>query len=130
MTRVRSGLPRWGRLWSKRRDARGPGVYIPATVLTVLALLALSEVAAGIIAVVSANPSASREETMQCDAGKAQWAVGKTPDDDLVERARRDAGARVVRVITYGMMVTMEYDAARLSLDLDAHGRVGQVRCG
>ncbi len=67
---------------------------------------------------------------MQCDAGKAQWAIGKTPDEALIERARHDAGARVVRVIEYGMMVTMEYNEARLTFDLDEQGRVRQVRCG
>ena len=70
------------------------------------------------------------EDAMTCDASKAQWALGQIPDDALIERARGDAGARVVRIIEYGMLVTMEYNAARLTIDLDQQGRVRQVRCG
>lgn len=67
---------------------------------------------------------------MTCDAGKAQWALGQIPNDALIERARGDAGARVARVIEYGMLVTMEYNEARLTIDLNEQGRVRQVRCG
>lgn len=67
---------------------------------------------------------------MQCDASKAQWALGKTPDDALLARLQRDSGAKLVRVIEHGMMVTMEYNEARLTLDLDEMFRVRQVRCG
>jgi len=100
------------------------------TQAAVLTLLVAAAAAAGIIVAVPTTASAPQEETMHCDAGKAQWAIGKAPDDDLIERARHDAGARVVRVIAYGMMVTMEYNEARLNLDLDEQGRVQQVRCG
>ena len=80
----------------------------------------------------SQTPTAATvsEDAMTCDASKAQWALGQIPDDALIERARGDAGARVVRIIEYGMLVTMEYNEARLTIDLDQQGRVRQVRCG
>lgn len=72
----------------------------------------------------------SGETLMQCDASKVQWALGEMADDALAERARSAAGARSVRVIAHGMMVTQEYREDRLNLDLDEHGRVRAVRCG
>lgn len=72
----------------------------------------------------------SSEQAMQCDASKAQWALGKTLDDATISRLRRDAGATSVRVIEHGMMVTMEHNEARLTINLDELFRVRQVRCG
>jgi hypothetical protein len=47
-----------------------------------------------------------------------------------VEAARVAAGARMARTIRPGQMVTKEYDAERLNLDVDASGRIVAARCG
>jgi len=65
-----------------------------------------------------------------CDAAKASGFVGRKADEALVERARQAAGAERARVLTPGTMVTMEYQAGRLNLDVDAAGIVQAVRCG
>ena len=65
-----------------------------------------------------------------CDATNAQFAVGKTVDQRLGEEARGRAGAAVVRVLRPGQMVTMEFSAARLTLEADAAGVVTRARCG
>ncbi|MDB5873798.1 MAG: hypothetical protein JWQ07_3240 [Ramlibacter sp.] len=66
----------------------------------------------------------------QCDDGAARFAVGKTADAQLAEEARTRASAQRVRMVRPGDMVTMEFDAMRLTLDVDASGRVVRVRCG
>ncbi len=66
----------------------------------------------------------------ECDASRAQAAVGKTATAAVVEEARRTSGATIVRKLVPGQMVTMEYRADRLSLDVDANDVVTGVRCG
>ena len=70
-------------------------------------------------------------ETTSCNADAAKpGAVGKTATAAVVERARIDAGARSVRVLKPGQMVTMEYIEGRLNIDVDAANVVTNVRCG
>jgi hypothetical protein len=66
----------------------------------------------------------------QCDEGAAQYAVGRVADAKLAEELRVRANAQRVRMVRPGQMVTMEFDTGRLTLDLDAKGRVVRARCG
>jgi len=66
----------------------------------------------------------------QCNDAAAQFAIGKTADAKLVEEARIRASAQQVRMIHPGQMVTMEFSAGRLTLDVDASGKVVGARCG
>jgi hypothetical protein len=66
----------------------------------------------------------------QCNDAAAQFAVGKTADAKLAEEARVRASALRVRMIRPGQMVTMEFDASRLTIELDDKGKVVSVRCG
>lgn len=66
----------------------------------------------------------------RCDAGPAQSAIGKSSTARNVEAARVAAGARMARTIRPGQMVTKEFDAERLNLDVDGSGRIVAVRCG
>lgn len=66
----------------------------------------------------------------QCDAEPAQHHVGHPATPDMVEAARRDAGAERVRTLKPGQVVTMEYMAGRLNLYLDANGRIERIACG
>lgn len=66
----------------------------------------------------------------KCDAAAAQFAVGRTIDAKLAEEVRVKSGAQRVRVVRPGQMVTMEFDAMRLTLDVDANGRLNSARCG
>ena len=65
-----------------------------------------------------------------CDDSQAQWAIGRKVSDADVEQARKDAGAETVRTLKPDQMVTMEFLANRLNLNLDAAGVVTAVRCG
>ena len=48
----------------------------------------------------------------------------------VVEAARVSAGALMVRILRPGQMVTKEFDAERLNLEVDAAGRIIAARCG
>lgn len=65
-----------------------------------------------------------------CDARPAQSAVGQSSTASVVETARVRSGAQMVRIIRPGQMITKEYDAQRLNLEVDANGRILAVRCG
>ncbi len=67
----------------------------------------------------------------RCHAGLAVKAlVGRRATRELLEQARQQAGARLLRVIGPDQMVTQEFNASRLSVLLDAQGRIAQVNCG
>lgn len=66
----------------------------------------------------------------QCNDAAAQFALGRTADLALVEEVRARAGVQRVRLVRPGQMVTMEFDAARLTLDVDAADKVVRARCG
>ena len=65
-----------------------------------------------------------------CREAPAHFALGQPYSDQLARRARRRAGARAVRTIEPGRAYTMEFRADRLTLELDAQGRVRAVLCG
>ena len=65
----------------------------------------------------------------ECDAQNVQSIVGETYNTPLGEEARQRSRAERVRVVRPGDMVTMEFDARRLTIDLDAQGKVVRVRC-
>lgn len=65
-----------------------------------------------------------------CNAAPAQFAVGRHADAMLVDDARTRARAKTARVLRPGQVVTMEFNAERLSLSVDDAGRVTRVSCG
>lgn len=66
----------------------------------------------------------------RCDAAAAQWAVGKTNTVQHVEDARRRSGALMARVLRPNQPTTMEFNAERLNLVVDATGRIITATCG
>lgn len=65
-----------------------------------------------------------------CTAQPAQAATGKPATAGAVETARVRSGARMARVLRPNQAVTMEFNAERLNLVVDAAGVVTAVRCG
>lgn len=81
----------------------------------------------------AAQPAPQTEvatDAATCDATQAQWTVGKAVSEADVEQARKDAGAQTARTLKPGQATTMEFNAARLNLDVDDKGVVTAVRCG
>lgn len=66
----------------------------------------------------------------RCRAAGAQAELGKTVSDEVADDARASAGALRARVIRPGDRVTMDVDAQRLNIEVDATGRIRRLRCG
>ena len=91
---------------------------------TVFALRVLILSLAGCVAQPPAQPPAQPEPD-DCRASELQGLAGQ-PGTVL-------AGMRfsqVLRVIEYGMPVTMDYNPARLNIELDRRGVIERVSCG
>lgn len=81
----------------------------------------------------AAQPAATEPapaDAGSCDALQAQWTVGKAIGETELEQARKDAGAASARALRPGQPVTMEFNAARLNIEVDANGVGVSVRCG
>lgn len=78
----------------------------------------------------AATPAPWTPKGGTCDAAPAQSAVGQNASASVVEQARNRSGALMARILRPGQMVTKEYDAQRLNLEVDASGRIIAARCG
>lgn len=76
--------------------------------------------------------SSPKENHMEstCHADTARSFVGRTATADVVEQARIAAHAGIARTLKPGQIVTMEYHAGRLNIDVDANNVILDVRCG
>ena len=79
----------------------------------------------------TARPRLATPPAMEgCDASDLNFLIGKVLDEALAARAKDATGASSVRVIRPGQMVTMDYVAERLNVEVDAAGKVTSARCG
>jgi hypothetical protein len=65
-----------------------------------------------------------------CDEAGAMWAIGRHAGDRTVERARRDANARSVRIIHPDMLYTTDYERRRLNIEVNHRNRIVDLSCG
>ena len=85
---------------------------------------------AALLLAACATPVTPPPMTGQCNADAAQAHVGHAATAEMIEAARKDAGADSVRTLKPGQAVTMEYLAGRLNLYLDADGKIERIGCG
>jgi hypothetical protein len=80
----------------------------------------------------SATDSATTTDTghSRCEAKAAEFTIGKPASPDLLEQARKRAGAQNARFLLPTDMVTLEYRSDRLNLNTDANRIVTRVNCG
>jgi hypothetical protein len=95
-----------------------------------LAVSACAQVPSSEAAVGPPQPVADPTSASHCDASKTSDAIGQLPRAEVVEAARKAAGAQVVRTLRQGQPVTKEFQVGRLNLLLDARGKVASARCG
>lgn len=96
-------------------------------------LAALAALAGVLLLPACAQPqmtSATPAPQAQCDATRLQDVVGQPASAHLLEAARVQAGATTARMVRHDQMVTREYMLGRLTLWLDANGRVREANCG
>ena len=82
-------------------------------------------------ACMTASPMGGTSPTEdRCNAELAKSAMGREASTQVVEQARVDARAHVARVLRPGQVVTMEFRAGRLNVDVDERNTVTGLRCG
>ncbi|WP_046346923.1 I78 family peptidase inhibitor [Sphingomonas changbaiensis] len=79
----------------------------------------------------TARPALSHPPAFEgCDAEDMQALIGHPFPADGADRARDASGSAIVRVVRPGEAVTMDVRADRLTITLDAEGKVVSARCG
>ena len=76
------------------------------------------------------TPVPPPEHPDRCDHRRAEWAIGQSATEDVLDRARVAAGAEFARFLRIGQPITMEYRIGRLNLGVDDGNVVRTVRCG
>lgn len=56
--------------------------------------------------------------------------VGRSATAEVGDELLRQSGARILRWVSKGMMITMEFRTDRLTVWLDATNRIERVNCG
>ncbi|HYW14749.1 MAG TPA: I78 family peptidase inhibitor [Allosphingosinicella sp.] len=75
-------------------------------------------------------PAAEAGGVGKCDAAGAQKLIGQAKSAKVGNEALRLSGAKALRWIAPGTMVTMDYREDRLNLRTDPAGKVVKVDCG
>ena len=87
----------------------------------------------GLAGCTAANPSpppSADGSGSSCDASSLSAYVGRPYGDTLGREMQSRSGAKVLRVVRYGEVVTMEYSGDRLTVSLDQQEKVATARCG
>lgn len=71
-----------------------------------------------------------RNEAGQCNAAAVQNLIGKQASPEMLDQARRETGAAMARILRPGDIVTMEYNAQRLTLTTDDALVIQRLGCG
>ena len=66
----------------------------------------------------------------QCDASSIQTLVGEQASPALLDQARRKSGAAIARIVRPEDIVTLEYNAQRLTLMTDESLKIERISCG
>lgn len=74
-------------------------------------------------------PTTATPASNQCEASKASAAIGQQPSAEIVEQARVQAGAEIVRTLRHDQPITKEFRYGRLNLVLGADGRIASINC-
>ncbi len=76
------------------------------------------------------TPSTPATPAAACNADAAQGHIGHTATAEMVDAARKDAGAAIARTLSPGQAVTMEYRHDRLNVHIDAGRKITRITCG
>ena len=66
----------------------------------------------------------------RCDAAPVSWAVGQKGDEQVMKKVWQQSGAGLIRPITSGQAVTMDFRHDRINVHLDAGNIITRLDCG
>ncbi len=99
---------------------------------TALACMALSFITAGCSSLQPepGKPDERAAASGACHADPVQWAIGQEATSETMGRVWRESHAGLIRPISPGQAVTMDYRADRVNVELDAGNRIVRIHCG
>lgn len=65
-----------------------------------------------------------------CDAAPVRWAIGERAGTSVLERVTLESGSQSARVVHPGEAVTLEFNPARITIEVDGRNRIVDLRCG
>ncbi|MBP6018214.1 MAG: hypothetical protein KA735_01870 [Burkholderiaceae bacterium] len=65
-----------------------------------------------------------------CDADPAQSLLGKAPQPDIMAQAKQLSGAKQLRTLLPGQVMTMEYNPERLNILVGDSDTITRINCG
>jgi hypothetical protein len=77
-----------------------------------------------------ASPPLGDDAGYVCRAGTTDRFIGQAATAELGVRMLAASGARQLRWVPYGGMITMDYSPSRLTVRLDQQNRVESASCG
>ena len=95
-----------------------------------LALTVLSAVPLAACMVTPSGQPGTGEPVGSCRNEGLGKFVGQPASQELGARMLRESGARTIRWVPKGGIITMEFSADRLTVQLDGSNRVETARCG
>ena len=93
-------------------------------------LLALLATALAGCATTGSAPSLAGPSGSACNDSGLTPYIGQPYSDALGAEMRSKSGAQSLRKVGYGEVVTMEFNANRLTVSLDEQNKVATARCG
>ena len=95
-----------------------------------LITLALLPLAACTIATSDATADSPPDMAAACRREPLAQFIGQPASQELGARMLRASGARIIRWVPKGGMVTMDFSPHRLTVQLDGSNRVEAANCG
>ena len=97
---------------------------------SILTLAAAAVAIVGCSTTAPSEPAPANPEGGSCNDSGLSSYVGQTYSDALGAEMKAKSGAQALRVVHDGEVVTMEFNANRLTVMLDGNNRVTTARCG
>lgn len=92
--------------------------------------LALLPLAACTVATSDATADNVPPTAATCRSEALAQFIGQPASQELGERMLRASGARIIRWVPKGGVITMEFSPERLTVQLDGSNRVESANCG
>lgn len=105
-------------------------VIFAALLTTLAACVSPNAVSPNAASANAVSPNAAAPAPQSCDAGPAHTVFGRSMTPALEQEALQVTGARTVRLLRPGQVITKEYDPERLNLQLNSDNVAVRAYCG